>query len=81
MYEALKEKNNGGFVPQDLKERLYVSPDSVVPLCVGHHQLYDAHRLDLLAEAKYLTLEEQANAVMAVGIYAAYKRLTGRRPE
>lgn len=29
------------------RKRAWVHPDSVVPLCKGHHNEYDAHRLDL----------------------------------
>jgi hypothetical protein len=51
-----------------------VLPDSVVPLCVECHQLYDDHRLDLLP---YLTRDEEIDAVRAVGIARAYKIITG----
>lgn len=56
-------------------------PDLVVPLCSkikggnGCHDLYDAHRLDLLP---YLTLEEQLAVVRAAGgIQRAYDRVAG----
>lgn len=47
---------------------------AVVPLCQNCHLAYDAHKLDLLP---YLTNEEQASAVAAVGIVRAVRRLTG----
>lgn len=50
-----------------------VAPADVVPLCLEHHQQYDARRLDLLP---YLTLEEQARAVLHVGLERARKRLS-----
>lgn len=54
---------------------LFVHPDSVVPLCTEHHQLYDARRLDLLP---YLTIDEQHNALDAAGgLELARKRLMG----
>lgn len=66
--------------PGEKAEEILVREDSVVPLCLsrggGCHQLYDAGRLDLLP---YLTVEEQADAVRAVGLERAYSRLTGSR--
>lgn len=59
-------------------KRLYVHPDSVVPLCRIDHQLYDAHKLNILP---VLTLGEQLKAVELVGLARAYKRLTGDRYE
>lgn len=57
----------------------YVQPDSVIPLCRTCHMAYDARKLDILAS---LTIDEQINAVDAAGgIYRAYHRLAGRRPE
>ncbi len=50
-----------------------VMPDSVIPLCQQHHELYDKRLLDILP---YMTNEEQSNAVAAVGIERARKRLT-----
>lgn len=54
----------------------HVNADSIVPLCRGHHQDYDAHRLDLMG---YLTATEQARAVLdAGGIELARRRISGR---
>lgn len=54
----------------------YVNPDSIVPLCRPHHELYDQHAMDLLP---YLSLAEQLQAVTdAGGIELARKRLIGR---
>lgn len=48
---------------------------AIVGLCRRHHTAYDQHRLDLLP---YLTVEEQAHAVVqAGGIAAAYRITTG----
>lgn len=52
-----------------------------MPLCPASvsdcHGRYDRHELDLLP---YLTVEEQARAVLdAGGIVAAYRRVTGSR--
>jgi hypothetical protein len=59
----------------------YDDPDACVPLCKRHHQLFDAHRLELLP---YLSLDEQlATVKYAGGIRRAYDRLTyneGRPP-
>lgn len=53
-----------------------VDPDSVVGLCGHHHRTYDARLLDLLP---YLTVTEQARAVLdAGGIEAARRRIIGR---
>jgi hypothetical protein len=52
----------------------YDDPDACVPLCKRHHQLFDAHRLELLP---YLSLDEQlATVKYAGGIRRAYDRLT-----
>lgn len=48
-----------------------VAADSVVPLCIEHHQLYDARALDLLP---YLTYPEQGDAARRVGIDRALAR-------
>lgn len=53
------------------------NPDSVVPLCRDHHMLYDQYRLDLLANASFITDEEACDAVISVGIARAYQRMTG----
>lgn len=54
----------------------FYCPDYTTRTC---HLAYDAHELDILA---LLTIDEQLNAVDAAGgIYRAYHRLTGRRPE
>ncbi|HEX6024382.1 MAG TPA: hypothetical protein VFZ00_20505 [Solirubrobacter sp.] len=54
-----------------------VNKDSVVPLCREHHQMYDAHRLDLMG---VLTVSEQAQAVLdAGGLELARRRISGRR--
>jgi hypothetical protein len=42
----------------------WVAPDRIVPLCRRHHQMYDAHELDLLG---YLTPAEEAQAVFDAG--------------
>ncbi len=61
-------------------ERVYVHPDSIVPLCGGSvlndcHRQYDARELDLLP---YLHLHEQVRAVEdAGGILSALKRVSG----
>jgi hypothetical protein len=41
-----------------------VDADSIVPLCRKHHQLFDAHQLDLLG---YLTVVEEMRAVKDAG--------------
>ena len=46
----------------------------VVPLCQRCHQAYDARKLDLLP---YLSLMEQAAAVLHVGIARALGRIGG----
>jgi hypothetical protein len=54
-----------------------VDPLRIVPLCQKHHRAYDAHELDLLP---YLTVEEQAQAVLdAGGIELARNRICGGR--
>ena len=53
-----------------------VDPESVVPLCRDCHTAYDSYRLDLLP---YLTNEEQARAALDVGLFAAFRRITGRK--
>ena len=54
---------------------LLVKADAVVALCLHHHKLYDARKLDLLP---YLYLPEQVFAVeTAGGIASANKRLSG----
>lgn len=53
----------------------FVHPDRIVPLCREHHQMYDAHQLDLLS---YLALDEQIQAVAdAGGIENARIRICG----
>lgn len=59
---------------KDRTSIMWVNPDSIVPLCRKCHSLQHARQLDILP---YLTNEEQANAVLAVGIMRAFKRLTG----
>jgi hypothetical protein len=51
-----------------------------VPLCEarGCHSSYDRHEIDIL---KVLTREEQAYAVELVGMQAAYRQVTGKRPD
>lgn len=52
---------------------VYVEPESVVPLCPGHHLAYDAHSLDLIA---FLHLPEEIRAVEDLGsIESARRRL------
>lgn len=51
--------------------------DATVPLCRSHHSAFDAHDLDLLP---VLTRDEQAHAVRLVGLYSAYRQITGERP-
>lgn len=59
------------------RDEWWVNPDSVIPLCKdtdgGCHGKYDAHKLDILP---YITNDEQADAVAAVGIDRALRRLT-----
>lgn len=50
-----------------------VNPADIVPLCARHHTAYDARQLDLLP---HLTKDEQAQAVLHVGIIRAYHRIT-----
>jgi hypothetical protein len=52
--------------------------ECIVPLCRKCHDLYDDHKLDLLA---FLKLAEQAHAVSHLGLSRAYKRITGSRPD
>lgn len=54
------------------EERIVYAGD-IIPLCTHHHGLYDARKLSVL---EYLTYEEQARAVMKLGIVRAAKRLT-----
>ena len=49
-------------------------PLCICPLTRRNHLLYDRGELDILP---YLTLEEQAHAVLHVGILGALKRTTG----
>jgi 5-methylcytosine-specific restriction endonuclease McrA len=51
-------------------------PRNIVPLCRFHHAEYDQGTLDLLP---YLTRDEQAYAVVLVGLYEAYRRTTNER--
>lgn len=51
-----------------------MSADAVVPLCRGHHDLYDGHELDLLP---HLTRQEELEAVRVLGLARAYRRLGG----
>lgn len=53
-----------------------VEADSIVPLCRDCHTRYDQYLIDLLP---YLTNGEQARAVLDVGLFAAFRRITGRR--
>jgi hypothetical protein len=55
----------------------WVNPDHIVPLCEREHALYDRHELDLLP---YLSLVEQAAAVLLVGMEKARRRITCTRP-
>lgn len=69
-----------GFGPKEDRSMLWVSPLRIVPLCRhmqgGCHPKYDAHELDLLP---YLTVEEQAQAVLDAGsIELARNRICGR---
>jgi hypothetical protein len=51
-------------------------PRNIVPLCRLCHELYDLGRLDLLP---VLSREEQAYAVLLVGLAEAYQRTTNTR--
>jgi 5-methylcytosine-specific restriction endonuclease McrA len=51
--------------------------DATVPLCEPCHRAYDSHELDLLP---YLTHQEQAHAVALVGMFSAWRVITGERP-
>lgn len=53
-----------------------VRPDDIVPLCPECHMKYDGRALDLLP---YLTHEEQAAAVVHIGIVRALRRVSGKR--
>jgi hypothetical protein len=60
------------------------APECVVPLCragdgSGCHYLYDHGELDLLKQLEPHWREEQAHAVMHLGIAGAYRRLTNDR--
>lgn len=50
--------------------------NNAIPLCDvrGCHSKYDAHKLDILP---LLTREEQAHAVLLVGMASAYRQITG----
>lgn len=59
-----------------------VPADAIIPLCRTCHELHDAHKLDilpLLDPDKNAPQVEQANAVAALGIVGAMRRLTGQR--
>lgn len=64
-YDARVELDDGSVV-------IYVDPDDGVPLCREHHFAYDRHELSVL---EYLSLEEQAAAVLHVGVVRALRRL------
>lgn len=70
-------------VDRSISKSGFDNPDLIVPLCsdikggAGHHQMYDAHTLDILP---YLTHEEQAAMVREVGMARAWKRATGSDP-
>jgi hypothetical protein len=53
-------------------------PRNCVPLCDarGCHTAYDMHRLDILP---LLSKDEQAYAVLLVGMASAYRQITGQR--
>lgn len=74
----LDEPDRSERIPKNFVRVIWVNPDSVIPLCVtqdgGCHGKYDAHQLDILG---LLTYEEEADAVRAVGIVRAVKRLSG----
>jgi hypothetical protein len=66
-----------GYLRQEWNGELRVFPVRIVPLCRKHHRAYDAHELDLLP---YLTVEEQAQAVLdAGGLELARNRICGGR--
>lgn len=58
------------------RDRAYVHPDAVVPLCQKHHREYDSHRLDLLP---YLPERVVAWAIMRVGRGKALARIRTKR--
>lgn len=62
---------------EERESMLYVEPDDVVPLCRTCHRAYDLGGLDLLP---YLSRDEQARAVLLVGMMAAFRRITKVRP-
>jgi hypothetical protein len=68
-------------IDRSLSRSGFDDADLIVPLCsdikggAGHHQMYDAHTLDLLP---YLTNEEQAAMVREVGMARAWRRVTGQ---
>jgi hypothetical protein len=60
------------------------APECVVPLCragdgSGCHREYDEHRLDLLKLLEPHWREEQAHAVLHLGIAGAFRRTTNDR--
>lgn len=64
-------------VPRSVAPNAGETEDSIVPLCREHHRQYDAGQLDVLP---YLTLPEQAHAVVAAGgIVGALRITTGKR--
>lgn len=68
--------------PAHIIPRSRVSPgageraENIVPLCRSHHAAYDQSKLDILS---VLTRDEQAYAVELVGLFEAYRRITGER--
>lgn len=60
------------------RDRAYVHPLSVVPLCPFHHRLYDTHRLDLLPYLKGAYDDVVKWAIKRVGRGSALTRLRTR---
>jgi hypothetical protein len=54
-------------------------PRIVVPLCAEHHRLYDEEDLDLSPYLEPRYREAVAAAVLAVGLFSALRRITGKR--
>lgn len=53
-------------------------PARVVFLCREHHDAYDAHELDILAELERWHRHELARGVELVGLLATLQRVTGK---
>lgn len=53
--------------------------DCVVPLCRGHHRLYDTGELDLLPYLEPRYRRELAHALEHVGLVGLYRRVTNER--